>query len=146
MATEMTGAGVRRSSNFRVLLGIAIVLTIVRLFIGYQWFGEQGWKAPWAGSGGFGCDTYQFAAPAGQQLHGLCDWMQKEADHPAIGLYGDFVKNLVIPNFGLFAWSTFFIEGFITISLLLRLPNATGRFSGSVMGCQSANWSDWCAG
>ena len=102
------------------------------MFIGYQWFGEQGWKAPWAGSGGFGCDTYQFAAPAGQQLHGLCDWMQKEADHPAIGLYGDFVKNLVIPNFGLFAWSTFFIEGFITISLLLGFLTRLGGLLGAL--------------
>jgi len=132
MATEMTGTRARRAPNFRVLIGIAIVLTIVRLFIGYLWFSEQGWKAPWAGSGGFGCDTYKFAASPGQELHGLCDWMQKEADHPAIGLYGDFVKNLVIPNFGLFAWSTFFIEGFVTFSLLLGFLTRLGGLLGAL--------------
>src|SRR5437763_15166326 len=93
-------------------VGIALVLTVFRVWAGYLWFTELGWKAPWLNAG-FGCDAYRFNPPAGQQIHGLCDWMQREANYPAIGLYGDFVKNIVIPNFDFFAWLTIFTETFI---------------------------------
>ena len=111
---------------------LAVVLTLFRLWIGYNWFNELGWKAPWAGSGGFGCDAYRFNAPSHDQLHGLCDWMQREADHPAVGLYGDFVKNLVIPNFGLFAWLTIFTEVFITVSLVFGFLTRLGGLLGTL--------------
>ncbi len=111
---------------------IAVVLTLLRLWVGYNWFTELGWKAPWVGSGGFGCDTYRFNAPPGQELHGLCDWMQREVDHPAIGLYGDFVKNFVIPNFGLFSWLTIFTEAFITVSLFFGLLTRLGGLLGTL--------------
>ena len=132
MATNINRQRVQRPANFWMVVGIAIVLTLLRLWVGWLWLGEQGWKAPWAGSGGFGCDTYKFSPPSGQQLHGLCDWMQKEADHPFIGLYGDFVKNVVIPNFGLFAVLTFITEGFITLSLILGFLTRLGGLLGAL--------------
>lgn len=132
MTTNTSEQRSERSSRFWLLIGVAIVLTLVRLFISYMWFNELGWKAPWAGSGGFGCDSYKFNPPAGQSLHGLCDWMQKEADHPALGLYGDFVKNVVIPNFGLFAWLSILTETFITVSLFLGFLTRLGGLVGAL--------------
>ena len=133
MAINTTSEKVKRPERFWLMLGIAIVLTLLRIWVGYMWFNELGWKAPWAGSGGYGCDTYKFTPPTSdQQLHGLCDWMQKEVDHPAVGLYGDFVKNLVIPNFGLFAPMTFLVESFITISLIFGFLTRLGGLVGAL--------------
>ena len=133
---------------------IAIALTIFRLWIGYNWFSELGWKAPWAGSGGFGCDSYKFNTSSGP-LHGLCDWMQREADHPAIGLYGDFVRNLVIPNFGFFSWLTILTEGFITLSLFFGFLTRLGGIIGTLwaislliglIGVPGESWSFYVLG
>lgn len=122
------------SNNLWLLVGVAVVLTLVRLWIGWMWFNELGWKAPWVGSGGYGCDTYHFSPPSGQELHGLCDWMQREADHPAVGLYGDFVKNVVIPGFGFFAPLTFLTETFITVSLFFGFLTRLGGLVGTLWG------------
>jgi hypothetical protein len=133
MVVDKTGSQGMARTNSRPWLPvvIAIALTIFRLWIGYNWFTELGWKAPWAGSGGFGCDSYKFNA-AHDQLHGLCDWMQREADHPALGIYGDFVRNLVIPNFGFFSWLTIFTEVFITISLFFGFLTRLGGIVGTL--------------
>ena len=133
MVMDKTGSKGMARTNSRPWLPVvvAIALTIFRLWIGYNWFTELGWKAPWAGSGGFGCDSYKFNA-AHDQLHGLCDWMQREADHPALGIYGDFVRNLVIPNFGFFSWLTIFTEVFITISLFFGFLTRLGGIVGTL--------------
>jgi hypothetical protein len=128
MATKIS----KSSNRMWILVGIAVVLTLVRLWIGFQWFSELGWKAPWEGSGGYGCDSYKFNPPPGQELHGLCDWMQREANQPAIGLYGDFVRNVVIPNFGLFAPLSFLTETFITFSLLFGFLTRLGGLVGGL--------------
>ncbi len=111
---------------------IAIVLTALRLWVGYNWFTELGWKLPWKDAGGFGCDAYRFNAAPGQELHGLCDWMQREVDHPAVSLYGDFVKNVVIPNFGFFAWLSILTEFFITFSLIFGFLTRLGGLVGTL--------------
>lgn len=117
--------------KFSWQLFAALGLTLVRIYSGFRWFSELGWKWPWHGAGGFGCpDPRRFNLPPGVQQGGLCDWMQREADHPFLGLYGDFVKNVVIPNFDFFAWFTIFTESFIAFSLiagfLVRLGGITG--------------------
>jgi hypothetical protein len=133
MAIDSNRGLTRPSSRTWLLLAIALVLTLFRLWIGYNWFTELGWKAPWAGSGGFGCDTYHFDASQGD-LHGLCDWMQREADHPAVGLYGDFVRNLIIPNFWFFSWLTILTEVFITVSLFFGFLTRLGGIVGTLWG------------
>ena len=144
----------RPANRTWLLLIIAIVLTIFRLWVGYNWFNELGWKAPWAGSGGFGCDSYHFNASQGE-LHGLCDWMQREADHPAVGLYGDFVRNLVIPNFAFFSWLTILTEGFITVSLFFGFLTRLGGIIGTLwaislliglVGVPGESWSLYVLG
>lgn len=116
-----------------VAIGLAVVLTVFRVWAGYLWFSELGWKAPWVNAG-FGCDAYRFNPPVGQQLHGLCDWMQREAQYPTLGLYGNFVKNVVIPNFDLFAWLTIFTETFIAVSLVLGILTRLGGLVGVLWG------------
>lgn len=133
MAMDSNRGMARPASQPWLLIVIAVVLTLFRLWIGYNWFTELGWKAPWAGSGGFGCDSYHFNASQGE-LHGLCDWMQREADHPAIGIYGDFVRNIVIPGFGFFSWLTILTEVFITISLFFGFLTRLGGLLGTLWG------------
>ena len=120
-------------TNRGMAIGLAVVLTVFRVWAGYLWFSELGWKAPWLNAG-FGCDAYRFNPPAGQKLSGLCDWMQREVQFPTIGLYGDFVKNIVIPNFDLFAWLTIFTESFIAVSLIFGILTRLGGLIGTLWG------------
>ena len=112
-----------------IVLIISGIVTLIRLWLGYVWVSELGWKAPFNGSGGgmFGCAAGGFS---GGKLSGLCDWMQREVDHPAIGLFGDFVKNLIIPNFTLFAWLTIIVEGFVAVSLIFGIATRLGGLVG----------------
>lgn len=122
-----------RPANFWIMVGIAVILTLFRIGAGYLWFNQLSWKAPWLNAG-FGCDAYRFNPPAGQELHGLCDWMQREVTYPTIGLYGDFVKNIVIPGFDLFSWLTIFTEGFIAFSLIFGFLTRLGGLLGAGWG------------
>ena len=126
-------AQTRRPANFWLMVGLAVVLTLFRIGAGYLWFNQLGWKAPWLNAG-FGCDAYRFSPPAGQELHGLCDWMQREVNYPTIGLYGDFVKNIVIPGFGLFSWLTILTESFIAFSLIFGFLTRLGGLVGAGWG------------
>ncbi len=64
-----------------------------RILIGILWLYSLRWKLP-----------PDFAPAAGR---GLLDWLQLEVQHPAFDLYGNFVANVVIPNFTVFAWIIF---------------------------------------
>ncbi len=130
METNSSG---QRQMTKPVSIAIAVVLTLFRVWAGWLWTTQLSWKAPWL-EGGFGCDAYRFNPPAGQELHGLCDWMQREVKYPTIGLYSDFVKNVVIPNFDLFAWLTIFTETFIAISLILGILTRLGGMVGTLWG------------
>ncbi len=121
------------NSRRGITIGLAVVITLFRVWAGYLWLSGLGWKAPWL-KAGFGCDAYRFSPPAGQPLSGLCDWMQKEVQYPTIGLYGDFVKNIVIPNFDFFAWFTIFTESFIAISLIFGILTRLGGLIGALWG------------
>ncbi len=122
-----------RPTNFGIKVAIAAILSLFRVWAGYLWVTQLSWKAPWL-KAGFGCDAYRFNPPAGQEPHGLCDWMQREVTYPTVGLYGDFVKNVVIPNFDLFAWLSVFTESFIAISLILGLLTRLGGLVGAGWG------------
>ena len=67
-------------------------------------------------------------------VEAVCDWMQREVQYPTIGLYGDFVKNIVIPNFDLFAWLTIFTESFIAVSLIFGILTRLGGLIGTLWG------------
>jgi uncharacterized membrane protein YphA (DoxX/SURF4 family) len=91
---------------------------MARLVIGVLWFQQLLWKLP----PDFGC------GPARDQ--GLCDWMQREIDHPALPLYASFVRDLVLPNVGVFGWLVFLLEAAIAVSLLLGLLTRLGGLLG----------------
>ena len=58
------------------------------------------------------------------------DWMELQVAHPTVGLYADFVANIVLPNFLLFAWLTFLIELAIGLSLTLGALTRLGALLG----------------
>ncbi len=88
-----------------------------RSLIGLLWLASLRWKLPPA-----------FIAPDGHR--GLMEWLQLEVAHPTVGLYADFVANVVIPNFTLFAWLTFLVELAIGLSLALGLFSRLGAAAG----------------
>ncbi len=100
-------------------------LGIGRIIIGYLWFQQTLWKLPSDFGSPGGCPTSLSA----KHLGGLCDWMHREAAHAFVPLYGSFVKDVAIPNFGLFGSLTWLTETALAISLVLGL---LGRLGGLV--------------
>jgi len=93
-----------------------LALSGARTLIGLLWLLSLRWKLPPA-----------FAPAEGR---GLLDWMELQVAHPTIGLYADFVANIVLPNFLLFAWLTFLIELAIGLSLTFGLFTRWGALLG----------------
>ena len=94
-----------------------LVLSGCRSVIGLMWLTSLRWKMPPA-----------FEASAGHRS--LMEWLQLEVAYPTVTLYADFVANVVIPNFTLFAWLTFIIELLIGLSLALGLFTRWGAALG----------------
>ncbi len=94
-----------------------LVLSANRTLIGLLWLASLRWKLP-----------PTFTAPEGHRS--LMNWLELEIAHPTIGLYADFVAGVVLPNFILFAWLTFFMELVIGLSLTLGLFSRAGAMLG----------------
>lgn len=94
-------------------------VSLSRMLIGLLWLGSLRWKLP-----------PDFAPATGK---GLLDWLQLEAQYPAFGFYGDFVRSVVIPNFTLFAWLVFLIELVIGLLLLTGTWTRLGAALGLAM-------------
>ena len=84
-------------------------ISIARMLIGLLWLGSLRWKLPPDFDGG--------------SQTGLREWLQLEVDHAAFGAYGSVIEELVLPNFTFFAWTLFFVELLVGLSLL------TGTFT-----------------
>jgi thiosulfate dehydrogenase [quinone] large subunit len=100
-------------------LGISLfplALSGARTLIGLMWLISLRWKLP-----------PSFMPAEGR---GLMDWMELQVAHPTLGLYADFVANIVIPNFLLFAWLTLIIELTIGLSLTFGLLTRLGALLG----------------
>jgi thiosulfate dehydrogenase [quinone] large subunit len=93
-----------------------LALSGSRSLIGLMWLISLRWKLP-----------PSFVPTEGR---GLADWLELEVAHPTLGLYADFVANVVMPNFLLFAWLTFLIELAIGLSLTLGLLTRIGAAVG----------------
>lgn len=83
---------------------LSLVLSGNRSLIGLLWLASLRWKLP-----------PDFTPPAGHRS--LMEWLQLEIAHPTISFYANFVANVVVPNFLLFAWLTFLVELVIGLSL-----------------------------
>jgi thiosulfate dehydrogenase [quinone] large subunit len=93
-----------------------LALSGTRTLIGLMWLLSLRWKLP---------PTF---APA--EGRGLMDWMELQVAHPTLGLYADFVANIVLPNFLLFAWLTFLIELAVGLSLTFGVFTRQGALLG----------------
>jgi uncharacterized membrane protein YphA (DoxX/SURF4 family) len=94
-----------------------LVLSGSRTLIGLLWLASLRWKLP-----------PTFGAAAGHRT--LLEWLQLEIAHPTVGLYGDFVSAVVLPNYTLFAWLIFLVELMIGLSLTLGIFTRLGAALG----------------
>ena len=94
---------------------------LARFFIGTMWWQQSLWKIP---------PTYT-DQPDGSG--GLRYWMGEMVKNSAFPVQGDFVKNVVLPHFQLFAPQVYFGEVLIAISLILGLFSRLGGLLGTLL-------------
>jgi len=93
----------------------------LRFFIGCMWWQQTLWKLP---------PTYT-DLPDGSG--GLRYWVSKMVTGAAFSWHSDFVQNIVLPHFLLFAPLVYAAEVFIGISLMLGLAMRFGALLGALM-------------
>jgi thiosulfate dehydrogenase [quinone] large subunit len=96
-----------------------LAVGIFRMLFGLLWLDLGFQKAPWIITEG-----HRFG-----WLHGF---VLKEIDHPTFGLYKGFLEGIVLPNFTLFGYLTFFTEIALGLSLLLGLFTVVGGIGGAL--------------
>ena len=100
------------------LPGLSVAL--FRMGFGIMWL-QMAWsKAPWQ------------IGPEGRGFNWLYGWIQKEIEHPTFGFYKAFLQSVVVPNFTLFGYATFFTEIAFGLSLLLGLFTVLGGIGGAL--------------
>jgi len=87
----------------------------LRMLMGAMWWQQTLWKFP-------------------PHFDGLKYWMQQEADHAAIALQGNLVRDIVLPNIAVFGPLVYLVELLIAVSLLLGLFSRAGAALGLLMG------------
>ncbi|HLY87837.1 MAG TPA: DoxX family protein [Acetobacteraceae bacterium] len=90
-------------------------LWVLRVLIGSMWWQQSLWKIP-------------------PNFDGLKYWMGQEAEHAAIVLQGNLVRDVVLPNLSLFGPLVYLIEVAIGVSLLLGVFSRAGAALGLLMG------------
>jgi len=108
---------ITKLSRLDLKIFMPLVLSGNRSLIGLLWLASLRWKLP-----------PTFTATEGHRS--LLEWMNLQVAHPTVGLYADFVANVVIPNFTLFAWLTFLIELAVGLSLTFGLFTRAGAALG----------------
>jgi thiosulfate dehydrogenase [quinone] large subunit len=94
-----------------------MVLALFRSVMGIMWIDMALQKAPWKG----------------REFGWLYGWIWKEINHPTFGWYKAFLEKVVIPNFTVFGYMTFFTEMFIGLSLLTGTLVVLGSLAGLTM-------------
>ena len=92
----------------------SVALWALRVLVGTMWWQQSLWKIP-------------------PNFDGLKYWMGQEAEHAAIALQGDLVRDVVLPNLSLFAPLVYLIEVAIGVSLLLGAFSRAGAALGLLM-------------
>ncbi len=116
---------------------------VASVVIGLLWLTQILWKLPWnnfvnpgeAVNGMMANPTITADQPGPfiDNGNGLYHWMTQEAIHGLIG-YGGVVKALILPNWQLIGWLTFFMETAIALLLLLGLLSRLGGLLGLLQG------------
>src|SRR3954464_2235978 len=83
---------------------------LLRLVVGCMWWQQTLWKLP---------PYYTDHPDAPFGTTGLANWMKILGEHAAIPLQADFVNNIVLPNFYLFAPVVYLAELLTAVSLML---------------------------
>jgi hypothetical protein len=94
-------------------------VAILRIVFGLMYLDMALQKAPWIVSGG-------------QRYGWLYGWLQQEIAHPTFSWYAAFLKNVVVPNFGLFGMLTFVTELALGLGLLLGLLTRLDGLGGAL--------------
>ena len=81
-----------------------IALTGIRLALGIFWLSQLAWKQPPT----FGCPD-----------QGLCLWIDRAIQSPALPAYATFLRTVVAPHVVIFGWFVDVVEAFTGVSLLL---------------------------
>lgn len=84
---------------------------LLRFLIGCMWWQQSLWKIP-------------------PNYGGLIHWMTEMVDHASIPLQSQLVKDIVIPNIGLFGPLVYGVEVLIGVSLILGLFTRVGAIIG----------------
>jgi uncharacterized membrane protein YphA (DoxX/SURF4 family) len=87
---------------------------LARFFIGAMWWQQSLWKLP---------PTYS----------GLHYWVEEMGKWASIGLQREFVRDVVLPHFFLFAPQVYIAEVLIAVTLMLGLCSRLGAFLGAIM-------------
>lgn len=104
------------------LRDMALWVAFYRIALGFMWFDQALQKAPWV------------MGPEGKPYGWLYGYIWREINHPTFGIYAAFLKNLVIPNFGFFGFTTFLGELAIGLSLVVGiLVPLVGGLGGTLM-------------
>lgn len=88
---------------------LALWVGFYRIALGFMWLDQAWQKAPW------------IIGPEGKPYGWLYGYIWKEINHPTFGFYADFLKNILLPNFGFFAFTTFVAEIAIGLSLVFGI-------------------------
>src|ERR687896_2701598 len=88
---------------------VALWVGLYRIALSFMWFNQALQKAPW------------IIGPEGKPYGWLYGYIWKEINNPTFGFYADFLKNILLPNFGFFGFTTFVIEMAIGCSLLFGI-------------------------
>ncbi len=122
-------------------------LRLASILIGILWLTNMGWRLPWNDFvtpgeqvNGAEVNTVQTDKQPGPFVdngNGLYHWLTLMAQYgnngPVPG-FGDAIKNVVLPNWRLFGWISFFWEGAIVVSLILGLLSRVGGFLSLIHG------------
>lgn len=85
----------------------AVAALVVRLTAAYLWFDNLSWKNP---------------PDFGQtDKGGLYGFTSAAVTHPLLGVWSSMIEHVVLPNFLVFAWFTFILEGCLALFLALGL-------------------------
>lgn len=99
--------------------GPAWSIGLFRMMFGVLWLDLALQKAPWV-------------IQDGQPFGWLYGWIWQEINHPTFNFYRAFLEGVVLPNFTLFGYLTFFTEIALGLSLLLGLFTVLGGVGGAL--------------
>ena len=88
---------------------------LLRVIVGTMWWQQSLWKVP---------PHYDW---------GLIHWMQEMVEHGSIKLQSDLVRDIVLPNIGIFGPLVYAIEVVIAASLIVGLFTRLGALLGALM-------------